>query len=93
MWLEKKWPLYLLATKSRSEVKSNISISNVIFYSTSGIVVVNETVTCPIGYYCLAGTKRADQYPCPRGTFGNDTGYDDPSDCNACTGKSASLLA
>ena len=48
---------------------------------------MNETVTCPIGYYCLQGTTRADQYPCPRGTFGNETGYDDPTDCNPCTGK------
>ena len=44
-------------------------------------------VTCPIGYYCLQGGTRVNQYPYLRGTFGNETGYDDSTGCNLCTGK------
>ncbi|XP_023933458.1 uncharacterized protein LOC106181652, partial [Lingula anatina] len=51
-----------------------------------GVVVINETITCPAGYYCLDGTPRADTYPCPLGTFGNDTGYNSSGNCSPCSG-------
>ncbi|XP_070552128.1 fibrillin-2-like [Ptychodera flava] len=54
--------------------------------NSQGVVVINDTITCPAGHYCLPGTERADQYPCPRGTYGNDTGYDQVVDCTPCSG-------
>ncbi|CAH1789581.1 unnamed protein product, partial [Owenia fusiformis] len=54
--------------------------------NSNGAVVINETVTCPAGFFCPPGTKRADQWPCPLGTFGNDTGYNDSSNCSPCLG-------
>ncbi|CAM4616195.1 unnamed protein product [Lepidochelys kempii] len=41
---------------------------------------------CPAGYYCLSGTKAAKQYPCPEGTFSNQTGLSSSKDCRACPG-------
>nr|XP_032658237.1 neurogenic locus notch homolog protein 3-like [Chelonoidis abingdonii] len=41
---------------------------------------------CPAGYYCLSGTKAAKQYPCPEGTFSNQTGLSNSKDCRACPG-------
>ena len=34
----------------------------------------------------FSGTKRQDEYLCPLGTFGNDTGYNSSSDCSPCSG-------
>ncbi|XP_050777455.1 signal peptide, CUB and EGF-like domain-containing protein 3 [Gopherus flavomarginatus] len=41
---------------------------------------------CPAGYYCLSGTKAAKQYPCPEGTFSNQTGLSNSKDCRPCPG-------
>ena len=43
----------------------------------AGWYCINETVNptiCPMGYYCPEGTKFAEEFPCPEGTFNNDTG-------------------
>ncbi|XP_048369079.1 uncharacterized protein LOC125442027 [Sphaerodactylus townsendi] len=39
---------------------------------------------CPPGYYCLSGTKAAKQYPCPEGTFSNQTGLSSSRECRPC---------
>ena len=39
-----------------------------------------------ITFILLIGTERADQYPCPLGTFGNATGYNSSLDCSPCLG-------
>ena len=44
------------------------------------------SVSLLLGYYCLANTARANQYPCPRGTFNNVTGASDDSYCQPCLG-------
>ncbi len=36
---------------------------------------------CPAGYYCPQGTQRFDQFPCPKGTYSNQTGLQDVSQC------------
>ena len=41
---------------------------------------------CPEGHYCLEGTRYANQYPCPVGTFNNQSGSDQASDCQPCLG-------
>jgi hypothetical protein len=28
---------------------------------------------CPMGHFCPEGTERANQYPCPPGTYNNDS--------------------
>ncbi|PIK41162.1 hypothetical protein BSL78_21986 [Apostichopus japonicus] len=54
--------------------------------STGGVVNVTEDVICPQGYFCPMGTKRADEFPCPRGTFGNSSGLEQEGDCTPCAG-------
>ena len=49
-------------------------------------VGVYNPAVCPQGHYCLLGTSRANQYPCPEGTFSNKTGLTDVSNCSACSG-------
>ena len=41
---------------------------------------------CPIGYYCPAGTG-LDKRPCPRGTFGNQTGLGNITGCLPCPAR------
>ncbi|XP_062816991.1 zonadhesin isoform X2 [Anolis carolinensis] len=41
---------------------------------------------CLPGYYCLSGTKIAKQYPCPDGTFSNQTGLSSSEECWPCPG-------
>ena len=43
----------------------------------AGYFCLVETITpeiCPSGYYCPEGTEFAAQYPCPSGTYNNNTG-------------------
>ena len=40
------------------------------------------------GYYCPAKTKYATEFPCPRGTFNNQTYRVSVDDCMPCTGGS-----
>nr|XP_009672374.1 PREDICTED: zonadhesin-like [Struthio camelus australis] len=47
---------------------------------------VVKPVICPAGHYCLSGTKAANQYPCPEGTFSNQTGLRNPRECRPCPG-------
>ena len=37
-------------------------------------------------YFCPAGTTRADEFPCPLGTFNNMTGLVNESQCTPCYG-------
>lgn len=41
---------------------------------------------CPAGYYCLSGTKAYNQYPCPVGTYSNETGLRNQGECKPCPG-------
>ncbi|KAM8989363.1 uncharacterized protein PRD47_016786 [Ara ararauna] len=47
---------------------------------------VVRAVECAAGYYCLPGTKAANQYPCPEGTYSNQTGLENPRKCKPCPG-------
>lgn len=40
--------------------------------------------SCPVGHYCPPGTKFADQYPCPVGTFGDSVQMQDVTECTDC---------
>ena len=43
----------------------------------TGYFCLVETVDpeiCPSGYYCPEGTEFAAQFPCPAGTYNNNTG-------------------
>ncbi|EDO27560.1 predicted protein, partial [Nematostella vectensis] len=44
---------------------------------------------CPPGYYCLKGTREATQYPCPNGTYNDQWGRVQMSECLACPGGKA----
>ena len=37
-----------------------------------------------LGHYCLINTEFDSQYPCPNGTYNNQTGSTSPSDCQLC---------
>ncbi len=54
--------------------------------SAAPLVSFNNFV-CPGGHYCPNGTKYANQFKCPRGTFNNNTGAHDSSQCMPCPGK------
>ena len=49
------------------------------------VVLFHANTSCPPGYYCPAGTRHANEYPCPLGTFSNITGRVNISDCTSCT--------
>ena len=40
---------------------------------------------CPAGYYCPSGTQHQHQYPCPPGTFSNETYLYEEPQCLPCT--------
>ncbi|XP_071505045.1 uncharacterized protein [Diadema antillarum] len=43
-----------------------------------------SNASCPSGYYCPAGTKRANEFPCPPGTYNNLTNSVNESSCTPC---------
>lgn len=49
------------------------------------VVLYNDS-SCPTGFYCPQSTERANQYPCPVGTFNNLTNRVAVSDCQDCLG-------
>ena len=42
-------------------------------------------VVCPKGSYCPAGTKYANEFLCPNGTYSNTTGLQAVTNCTSCT--------
>eukprot|EP01029_Cantina_marsupialis_P004433 TRINITY_DN14448_c0_g2_i1.p1 TRINITY_DN14448_c0_g2~~TRINITY_DN14448_c0_g2_i1.p1 ORF type:complete len:1632 (+),score=579.25 TRINITY_DN14448_c0_g2_i1:1-4896(+) len=48
----------------------------------------SDPVDCPKGFYCPVGTERANEYPCPIGTYGDEFRFEVESDCKDCTGGS-----
>ncbi|XP_028563977.2 uncharacterized protein LOC114585457 [Podarcis muralis] len=51
--------------------------------SPRGVV---KPLDCLPGYYCLSGTETAKQFPCPNGTFSNQTGLSSYKECTPCPG-------
>ena len=49
-----------------------------------GGVIVPED--CPTGSFCPLNTESKLHYPCPAGTFSNETNLEDTSHCKPCTG-------
>ena len=49
-------------------------------------VGVYNPAVCPQGHYCLLRTAQGNQYPCPEGTYSNNTGLSDDSNCTVCPG-------
>ena len=49
-------------------------------------VVLFKNSSCPVGHYCPAGTKTAYENKCPRGTFSNQTGLENNTQCSPCPG-------
>lgn len=41
-------------------------------------------VACSAGHYCPAGTRLADQYPCPAGSYSNQTNLEKVEECSPC---------
>ena len=39
---------------------------------------------CPPGFFCLADTTFPNQYPCPIGTYNNETNVETEADCRSC---------
>lgn len=53
---------------------------------TNGPVILYGQYICIEGHYCPVGTRYAEQFKCPPGTFNNRTGMDEELDCRTCTG-------
>ena len=53
---------------------------------TNGPVISYGQYICIEGHYCPGGTRYAEEFKCPPGTFNNRTGMDEKSDCLPCTG-------
>ncbi|NWV68725.1 WBC30 protein, partial [Malurus elegans] len=47
---------------------------------------VAKPLQCPAGHYCPPGTRAANQYPCPEGTYSNQSGLENSRDCRPCPG-------
>ncbi|KAJ7305007.1 hypothetical protein JRQ81_010764, partial [Phrynocephalus forsythii] len=47
---------------------------------------VIKPLNCLFGYYCPLGTKSAREFPCPSGTFSNQTGLSSSEECELCPG-------
>lgn len=47
---------------------------------------VARPLECPAGHYCPPGTRAANQYPCPEGTYSRQPGLANPRDCRPCPG-------
>ncbi|XP_071505048.1 uncharacterized protein [Diadema antillarum] len=54
--------------------------------NTISPVSLNYTGLCPPGHYCPAGTRYDVEFPCPIGTFNNQTGLTEESLCSPCLG-------
>ena len=65
----------------RNEDFTNSSICLVRFQMTTGVLV---PAVCPSGHYCPNGTDFRYEYPCPRGTYSNDTGLMSKLECLDC---------
>ncbi|KAF6036715.1 hypothetical protein EB796_004987 [Bugula neritina] len=50
-----------------------------------GVVEINDTILCPPGSFCPAGTTYSTEFLCPRGTFSNATGLSDDTQCSPCS--------
>lgn len=54
----------------------------------TGYYCVNETVTptaCPTGHYCPQNTGFDTEFPCPKGTFNNQTEATEEASCLQCS--------
>lgn len=52
-----------------------------------------EALECPAGFYCPEGTEFATEFPCPNGTYSNETSLATASECPLCPpGRSASVF-
>ena len=40
--------------------------------------------TCPEGHFCPVGTQYAKQFPCPEGTYSNNSGISNKTQCQPC---------
>lgn len=49
-----------------------------------GVISNYADYPCPNGYYCPNGTRYAEEYGCPNGTFGNGTKLTRPDQCLQC---------
>ena len=45
---------------------------------------VDVPTECPPGSYCPEGTLHSMEFLCPNGTYSNQTGLDDDSQCTPC---------
>ena len=53
-------------------------------YGTSGMDSVNGPQPCKPGYYCPLQTPRLDSFPCPAGTYSNNSALYAASQCDIC---------
>ena len=65
---------------------NNLLVNAVHPASTAAKLPVTFALTpCPSGHYCPEGTRFDSEFPCPLGTFNNNTGAGDASACTACS--------
>ena len=44
------------------------------YYCVAKTAVLDTTNSCPAGYYCPSETKSMHEFPCPPGTYSDQTG-------------------
>lgn len=90
---------YFIVSTSRMQFSCVIYYQHLLLITNIRIAILNIALFCSIfwltiknyiyllflGYYCLANTEFETQYPCPNGTFNNQTGGISADYCKLCT--------
>ena len=71
-----------------SVAKISLRITYLKFHSNvHGVNALNSLIhRLFLGHYCPNGTQAANEFPCPRGSFNNETRRTNIGDCQPCLG-------
>lgn len=69
------------------QYECNVCLAGYYCDPSTNLTGVIYPTKCTAGNYCPSGTKTEKQFPCPAGTYSNDTGLERSSDCKLCPPK------
>lgn len=55
------------------------------YFCLANTSAITNAILCPVGHYCPVNTTTAVSYPCPAGSFNNQTGANALDKCIPCT--------
>ena len=69
--------------RTNSLLPSSLRLFSSGYFCDNTLYAVSDlsNASCPAGYYCPAGTLRANEFPCPPGTYNNLTNAVNESSC------------